>query len=58
MFDYNKTYYKVTNKKECHHDFQYKDGPNELVGKFALVGDCVPGGLYFTDRNVDIILNQ
>ena len=51
-FDYGKTYYKVTNKEECHHGFQYKDGPNILKEKFALAleGDCVPGGLYFTDR--------
>jgi len=42
-------YYKVTNENECHHDFQYQDGLNVDTIPFSETGDCVPGGLYFTD---------
>jgi len=52
-FDYNKTYYKVTNEKENHHDFQYKNGLNVLKEKFNAnpIASCVRGGFYFTDEN-------
>ena len=43
-----KTYYKITNKKECHNDFQYVDGLNVLDKLFEVEGSCVVGGLYFT----------
>jgi hypothetical protein len=50
-FNYDQTYYKVTNKDENHNDFQYKDGLN--VDSIPFNSDpnesCVPGGLYFTD---------
>ena len=50
-FDYSKVYYKVTNKNEYHHGFQYKDGLNILIGKFNdnPEASCVKGGFYFTD---------
>ncbi|NBX76582.1 MAG: hypothetical protein EBQ92_08510 [Proteobacteria bacterium] len=45
-------YYKVTNKKENHRGFQYKDGLNELKEKFNddPTKSCRDGaaGLYFT----------
>jgi len=52
-FDYNKTYYKVTNAKEVHHNFQYKDGLNILKQKFNNnpKSSCVRGGFYFIDEN-------
>ena len=43
-----KIYYKITNKKECHNDFQYVDGLNVLDKPFEVEGSCVVGGLYFT----------
>ena len=53
MFDYNKTYYKVTNEKENHNGYQYKDGLNILKEKFNSnpENSCVKGGFYFTDYN-------
>ena len=44
----NQTYYKITNKEECHHDYQYVDGLNVLDKPFEATGSCVEGGLYFT----------
>lgn len=43
-------YYKVTNKYENHHGFQYQDGLNTLKQEFNNDpnASCVPGGLYFT----------
>lgn len=43
-----KIYYKITNKDENHHGYQYKDGLNILEEKFQKQGSCVPGGFYFT----------
>ena len=50
-FDYSQTYYKVTNKNECHNGYQYKDGLNILKEEFNddPTASCVPGGFYFTD---------
>ena len=42
------TYYKITNKAECHKGYQYVDGLNILDKAFEPVGTCVAGGLYFT----------
>jgi|GEM_PF-4079691 len=52
-FDYSKTYYKITNEKEKHYNFQYKNGLNVLKEKFNNnpLDSCVPGGFYFTDQN-------
>ena len=47
--DLSKKYYKVTNEKECHYGFQYKDGLNVLIEPFLLTkqwGDL--SGFYFT----------
>ena len=46
-----KLYFKITNKKENHHGFQYYDGLNELKEEFNDDPDasCVAGGFYFTD---------
>jgi len=50
-FDFSQTYYKVTNKNECHHGYQYKDGLNILEEKFNddSTASCCAGGFYFTD---------
>ena len=44
-------YYKITNKKENHHGFQYSDGLNILIDDFNNDPNqsCCKGGLYFTD---------
>ena len=41
-------YFKITNKKEKHHGYQYKDGLNVLNEEFNQTGSCVAGGFYFT----------
>ena len=41
--------FKVTNLDEVHYGFKYVDGLNKDHLPFAETGDCVPGGLYFTD---------
>lgn len=45
---YKQIFYKVTNFKEVHHGYIYKDGLNILDKSFELTGSCVVGGLYFT----------
>lgn len=44
-------YFKITNEKENHHGFQYKNGLNLLLGKFNEnpKDSCCEGGMYFTD---------
>ena len=42
-------YYKLTNEKEIHNGFQYKDGKNEDHLPFNETGSCCPGGWYFSD---------
>src|SRR5271170_7606741 len=42
-------FYKITNAKEIHRGFAYKDGLNILDKKFNGHGSCVAGGLYFTN---------
>src|SRR5437016_5476250 len=44
-------YYKITNRWENHHGFQYSDGLNILKEEFNNDPDqsCCAGGLYFTD---------
>ena len=43
-------YYKVTNVKEYHHNYQYSDGLNILLEPFNddPKASCVQGGFYFT----------
>ena len=53
-------YYKITNKKENHHGFQYSDGLNILIDEFNNDPNqsCCKGGLYFTDvSNIFEFLN-
>jgi len=40
-------FYRLTNKKECHKDFQYETGINIDILPFSPDGECKPGGLYF-----------
>jgi len=47
-------FFKITNKDENHHGFQYCDGLNVLKEEFAETGTCCAGGFYFTD--IDHIL--
>lgn len=42
-------FFKLTNKDECHHGFQYKDGLNVDNIPFDAHGSCCAGGLYFSD---------
>ena len=44
-------YYKITNKDEIHHGYQYKDGLNVLNEKFNenKTDEYGKGGFYFTD---------
>ena len=44
----NEIYFKITNKKENHRGFQYKDGMNSNTQPFIPSGCCSGGGLYFT----------
>lgn len=39
--------YRLTNKKEIHRNFQYKDGLNIDPVKFSPSEECSPGGMYF-----------
>ena len=50
-FDYNETYYKVTNKEECHNGLRYQDGLNidPLPFNDNPEASSIPGGIYFTD---------
>lgn len=41
-------YFKITNRKENHHGFQYQDGLNVDDQPFNPSGCCSGGGLYFT----------
>lgn len=50
--------YKVTNAKEEHHGFQYKNGENIDKLDFNPKGSCTPGGLYFVEfKNIYKYLN-
>ena len=44
----SKIYFKITNRKENHRGFQYKDGMNSNTEPFVPSGCCSGGGLYFT----------
>jgi hypothetical protein len=44
-----KKFYKITNEKENHLGFQYRDGLNIDIHEFNPTGECKKGGLYFTD---------
>ena len=53
QFNYNKTYYKVTNERENHNGYQYRDELNILEEKSNDNPNisCTSGGFYFTDYN-------
>lgn len=42
-------FYKITNKNECHNDYQYTDGLNILPDTFIENKSCGKGGFYFAD---------
>ena len=44
-------FYKITNQKENHNNFQYKDGINEDILEFNPSSENEKGGLYFTELN-------
>ncbi len=50
--DRRKTYYKITNKEECHNGLQYHDGL--IIDPKPFDDDpthsCVKGGIYFTTK--------
>ena len=48
----NYSFVKLTTQDECHNGFQFKTGLNIDTIEFNPIGDCCPGGLYFTDLNV------
>ncbi|AQN68326.1 ankyrin repeat protein [Saudi moumouvirus] len=57
----SKIFYKLTNKDECHHNYQYDDGLNILEGKFNDNPKdlYVSGRLYFSDaENICKYLNS
>jgi len=45
--EYSK-FFKITNKNENHHGYQYHDGLNVLIELFQETGSCIPGGFYIT----------
>jgi len=50
-------YYKILNKEENHHGFQYKTGLNIDTIKFNPVGSCEEGGLYFSRKDIFAFLD-
>ena len=40
---------KLTNEKEIHNGFKFETGLNVDSIKFNPIGECLPGGIYFTD---------
>lgn len=42
-------YYKITNETEIHNGLKYKAGLNVDPLPFNPSGDCLPGGIYYTD---------
>ena len=43
-------FFKLTNQRELHNDFQYTTGLNTDHLSFDPTGECSPGGLYFFDQ--------
>lgn len=43
-------FYKIINEKNNHNGMSYKYGWNVDILPFATDGECVPGGIYFTDE--------
>ena len=54
--EFNKKYagvqfVKLTNKKENHNGYQFKDGLNVDNVPFCIDSECTPGGIYFCRFN-------
>jgi hypothetical protein len=47
----DKEYFKLTCEDNVHNGFTFKEGLNEDVLEFDPAPTCMPGGLYFTDRD-------
>jgi len=50
-------YYKVLNEKERHRNIQYKTGLNIDPIEFNPSGDCEPGGIYFSRKDIFAFIN-
>src|SRR3989339_1343955 len=44
-------FYKLLNKDLTHFEYTYKDGLNVDVNEFNPTGECLKGGLHFTEKN-------
>src|SRR5579872_544771 len=44
----NMIFIKLTNETENHNEFQFHDGLNIDDIPFYPIGECIPGGIYFT----------
>lgn len=47
----NKTFYKLTNKSECHNGFTFKTGLNVDTMPFNPTSKCQSGGIYFCEKD-------
>lgn len=47
----DKLFYRITNELELHRGFQYQTGVNIDHLPFDSTGECIGGGLYFTELN-------
>jgi hypothetical protein len=45
-------YYKITNKDEQHYQMKYHDGLNIDCEPWNPSGDCEPGGIYFSRKDI------
>jgi hypothetical protein len=45
-------FYKITNITECHIGLQYHTGLNVDILPFNPSGDCEPGGIYFSSKDI------
>jgi hypothetical protein len=45
-------FYKITNITECHSGLQYHTGLNVDILPFNPSGDCEPGGIYFSSKDI------
>ena len=41
---------KLTNKEEIHNGYKFEDGDNKDTVEFNPIGRCLPGGIYFIDK--------
>lgn len=45
-------FYKILNENECHHGLSYKTGLNIDPLEFRPIGNCQPGGIYFSREDI------